>query len=504
MPSRINLKSKYLLNCLILLVLLHFSCKNPSLDKNIWTSYSDMIGSSSSCRTVDLNGDGILDIVMGTGGKENFHCDTAVIAIDGDSGKLLWKAPADNQIVGSAIFKDINHDGVPDVFIGGRWSELLALDGTNGRLIWKFYSQRIKPNPSDSGWYNFTTPQFVPDQDLDGLEDLIVSNGGNPLVPPNDPNRPAGRLLVLSSSNGKILANVKMPDGRETYMSVVCLKNAGDINVFFGTGGETIGGHLYRTKLKDVIRGDISDAKILATGNKKGFIGPPVLVDITLDGIKDVVVNSVDGRLMAINGKDDSLIWEVQIPGCESYSTPAVGYFNGDKVPDFFTNYGIGIFPHLPKSRLFMVDGRTGKLNYEVTVLGYQYSSPVVADLNNDGFDEVVVNKNEMKWKNNATQYYSYLLAFNFKENRQYVIGDTLQGSNEASTPWIGDLNKDNYLDIVYTAVKFNAESIEAVNPLGIYISRYNTSYKVTKPVKWGAYMGSDYSGVVLPSVPLH
>ncbi|HKG05234.1 MAG TPA: PQQ-binding-like beta-propeller repeat protein [Pedobacter sp.] len=485
-----------MLSALILAALLHLSCNSTSLDKNSWTTYLDKIGSSSSSRTADLNNDGVLDVVMGTGGKENFHCDTAVIAIDGATGKLLWKASADNQIVGSAIFRDINYDGVPDVFIGGRWSELMALDGTNGKLIWKFFDQRKTPNPADSGWYNFTTPQFVPDQDLDGLEDLIVANGGNPLVPPNDPDRPAGRLLVLSSSSGKILANVKVPDGRETYMSVVCLKTGDDISIFFGTGGETIGGHLYRTKLKDIMRGDISNAKILATSDTKGFIGPPVLVDITADGFKDIVVNAVDGRLMAINGKNDALIWQVQIPGSESYSTPAVGHFNEDDVPDFFTNYGIGTFPNLPKSKLFMVDGKIGKIGYEVTVLGYQYSSPVSADLNGDGYDEVLINKNEMGWKNKTTIFYSYLVAFNFKESRQYVIGDTLQGSNEASTPWIGDLDKDNYLDVIYSAVKFNAESTEPLNPLGFSISRYSTSYKVTKPVKWGAYMGTEYTGL--------
>jgi outer membrane protein assembly factor BamB len=481
------------------MMLLLLSCNNNSLDINIWCSYLDEIGSSSSARTVDLNRDGVLDIVMGAGGKENFHCDTAVIAIDGANGKLLWKAGAHNQIVGSAIFNDINSDGVPDVFIGGRWSELLALDGASGKLIWKFFGQRKKANPADSGWYNFTTPQLIPDQDADGIEDLIIANGGNPLVAPEDPNRPAGRLLVLSCRNGKILANVKVPDGRETYMSVVCLKNADEIEVLFGTGGETIGGHLYRTNLNNIMKGDISDAKVLATGELKGFIGSPVLADITSDEIKDVIINSVDGRMLAINGRDDSLIWQIQIPGSESYSTPAAGYFNGDKVPDFFTNYGIGTFPDLPKSKLFMVDGKTGKIGYEITVLGYQYASPVAADLNGDGYDEVLMNKNEMRWKNNTTQYYSYLLAFSFNENRQYVIGDTLQGSNEASTPWLGDLDHDNYLDIVYSAVKFDAESIEAINPHGLFISRYNTSYKITRPVKWGAYLGSNYTSNYMP-----
>ena len=73
-----------------------------------------------------------------------------------------------------------------------------------------------------------------------------------------------------------------MPDGRETYMSVVkaSLRNNRTEDVIFGTGGETVGGSLYRTPLADILKGDISDAVLLATGKNKGFIAPPALADI--------------------------------------------------------------------------------------------------------------------------------------------------------------------------------------------------------------------------------
>ena len=462
-----------------------------------WQVNFNNIGSFSSTRVADLNRDGILDIVMGAGGKENSASDTAIIALDGATGQLLWKAPGENQFVGSSVFQDITGDGIPDVFIGGRWSELVALNGADGQLIWRFLPHRPNPNPADSGWYNFTTPQFIPDQDQDDLDDLLISNGGDPFVPPNNPDRPAGRLMVISSGEGRILANVEVPDGKETYMSLVYKEGENEnYNVLFGTGGETIGGSLFRTTLKDIMNEDLSGAKILTTSEHKGFIGSPAWVDITLDGIEDIVVNAVDGKMLAIDGANDSLLWKVEIPGTEAYGTPAIGFFNADSVPDFFTNFGIGVYPNLPESILFMVDGKSGKVQYEVTVQGFQYACPVVADLYGEGFDAAIINKGEIRIKNNKEHYYSYLLAFDFKNDRQFMWGDTLWGINMASTPWLGDLDDNGDLDIIYSAVSYQQMVLNELIPEELTIARYKTGYQLTKPVVWGAYLGSNYNAI--------
>jgi hypothetical protein len=190
-------------------------------------------------------------------------------------------------------------------------------------------------------------------------------------------HRPIGRLLILSSTTGKILANVTVPDGKETYMSVVC-EEAPDKNwnVWFGTGGETIGGHLYRTTLKDIMLGNISTAKILATAETKGFVASPVLADITEDGKRDVIINTAEGEMLAINGATDSLIWKIKFPGTEAYTMPAPGIFNEDSIPDFFANFAIGTFPKLYRSIRFMVDGKTGTVQYQDTIPLFNMPAP--------------------------------------------------------------------------------------------------------------------------------
>ncbi len=79
---------------------LAFQYRSPKI--NSWSSTLPGIGSSSSPRLTDLTGDGVLNIVLGTGRQELLASDTAVIALDGATGQLLWHVAARDQIVGSA------------------------------------------------------------------------------------------------------------------------------------------------------------------------------------------------------------------------------------------------------------------------------------------------------------------------------------------------------------------------------------------------------------------
>ena len=73
--------------------------------------------------------------------------------------------------------------------------------------------------------------------------------------------------------------------------------------IVFGTGGETVGGALYVTDLKSVIKEDLSQAILLDQSNDKGYIGPPAVVDLNHDGQLDIVANAVNGRLLAFDGQ---------------------------------------------------------------------------------------------------------------------------------------------------------------------------------------------------------
>jgi hypothetical protein len=483
--------SKPLLTILSFILYYSFvSCTHKS--ETEWRTTLRGIDSYSSVRMSDLNQDGVLDVVMGAGAKENNHSDSAVIAINGKNGKILWMAPGRNQYVGSAIFKDINADEIPDVFIGGRWAEFKAIDGSNGKTIWEFLPNRTHENPAAAGWYNFTSPQFIPDQDHDGVEDILVANGGDAMAWPTKTERPAGRLVIISTKNGKLLSYGIVPDGKETYMSPVCadINHDGELDIYFGTGGETIPGHLYRTTVAEVMKGGIMTADVLFASEKKGFVGPPVLVDVTQDDVPDVIANIAEGKIVAINGATDSLIWEMSMPLTEIYNCPGVGYFNNDSIPDFFANFGRGRYPNYNMQFQVLMDGRDGKVLFKDSIGEFQYASPITADFNNDGYDEVLLN---LTTKNIYIGPFSHLLLVDFHNKQKVGVGDTIWSMNYSpSTPLIGDIDGDRYLEIVYSGSKI----LEYKNsPDALVVMRYNTNIKVSNNPSWGAYMGWDYSG---------
>ncbi|MEP7107628.1 MAG: PQQ-binding-like beta-propeller repeat protein [Ferruginibacter sp.] len=462
-----------------------------------WEVEFHNFGTHSSPRAADLNGDGVKDLIIGCSKKEFEQNDTAIIAVDGATGKVIWTVSARDQVYGSAALLDINHDSVPDIIIGGRAAELQAINGKNGKVIWAFYPNGNSREPRKKGWFNFYNPQVIPDQNNDGLEDILVTNGGDILAAPYDPNRPTGKILVLDGGNGKILAEVNVPDGKETYMSLVISKLSGsdkDFTIIFGTGGETIGGNLYRTTLKDVMKQDISTAKLLASSKDKGFIAPPVLCDLNLDGYLDIVVNAVEGNAIAIDGKTNNILWKNGIKNAEAYGSLAVGYYNNDSIPDLFTTFTEGTWPNLKNSKQIMFDGRTGKIEFLDSLGVLQTSSPVITDFNNDGYDDGLVCINFIVMEKEIFRtYYNMLVIYDFHKESTFQLTTEIPGINLSSTPWIGDLDNDGKIDIVYCFLT-DARSESSMN--GFKMVRLSLDSEIKKPVRWGAYMGSNYDGI--------
>lgn len=459
-----------------------------------WDLNLKALGSFSSPRVADLNGDQIDDIILGVGREEFVKTDTGVVAIDGKTGKLLWHVPAIDQVFGSPIFQDIDKDNHPDVLISGRSSELIMINGYTGKVLWRFNAKdKIYKKKR---YFNFYNPQWIPDEDGDGLQDLLVSNGGDVQVAAYDPNRSPGYLLIMSSKTGEILSSATMPDQKEIYMSITISPslNKKDFDIIYGTGGETLGGHLYKCNLSDVRKGNLSKSILLDSTKDRGYIGPAARVDINQDGITDVIVNSVDGRMIAIDGKSYTKLWETKRPGTETYSSIAVGYFTHDDTPDLFASYAQGSWPKLDWGTQFMVDGKNGDILFVDSLGFYQNSTGIVVDWDGDGKDEVLLSVNFQEIKNGFQKFFYNMLALiDFKTKEVLQIGDTYDGNNISSTPWAGDLDHDGLLDIIYV----HGTNLRHTYTFdGMAIHRIATQIPIQKKIKWGAYQGSEYTGI--------
>lgn len=468
-----------------------------------WEATLDSLGSSSSPRAIDLTGDGVLDIVLGAGYQEFIKTNRGVLALNGRDGSILWQVSARNQVVGSADFMDVTGDGVPDVFIGGRSALLYCINGKTGEIIWEYMPDREGLDIyNDTTVLNFYNPQFIKDANNDGVKDMLVSFGGFIKAKPHEVDRPHGYLLIIDPVTGSVLKRAKMPDDREIYISPVVFdfSNDGMPDIIYGTGGETVSGRLYRAGLEDLMKEDLSQSVILDSGTGKGFIAPPVLADINNDNVKDIVVNSVNGRVIAIDGKANSKLWEVSLGnGFEIYTTPAPGNFCGnDNIPDFFVSFGHGVWPEIKYSINIVVDGSNGKTVYRDSSGTFQYASPVVYDMTGDGVDDVLFPLNTHAKSNEAggaafKYLQNELSVFDIQKKQRTLITMPRLGTNLGSTPLITDLDHDGRIDLVY-AYTWDAVSVFSFSKMKI--ERIEIPRKLDTPVQWGGYMGTDYSGI--------
>ncbi len=479
-------------------ILISFCCflSLNSFAQDSWSAVLPTIGSFSSPRLTDLNKDGVKDVVLGGGRLEFQSCDTAMFALDGKDGHLLWKVSGSDQIFGSAAFLDIDKDGVDDVFLNGRSSELKAISGQTGKVIWKFDTLQYIPNHIKR-WFNFYSPQFVHDIDGDGLRDILIANGGDIWVEAFDPKRASGRLVLISSASGKLLGGAPMPDDKEIYMSAVVDFNEKEplnSKIIFGTGGETIDGNLFVGDLGMVLKGDLKDAKKLANGQGKGFIGPPVWVDVNQDGKRDIVTNSVNGRILAFDGESYELIWQNKLENTEAYGSLAVGNFNNDDVPDFFVSFAQGVWPDLSWNRQAMINGKDGEILYMDSLGYYQMSSAIAADITGDGIDEAFLSVDYQVFDSlMRKEFFSVLYAIDFTNRESFPVFDGLPGHNVSSTPWIGDIDNDGMFDIVFC---HGTNAYQTYTFDGLRVNCLKTTVPIGKPVKWGSYMGSFNDGV--------
>lgn len=469
---------------------------NPStpIGRLEWSAHFPNLGSFSSPRVTDLNGDSVGDIILGMGRLEFQAIDTAVVAINGANGHVLWHLPSNDQIFGSALLYDINKDGVEDIIIGGRSANLMAINGTNGKVLWHFVKEELKPFVQKK-YFNFYNPQLIPDQNGDGISEILISNGGDVMKIPYEQDRPVGHLMVLDGSNGAIVQEAPMPDGNETYCSVALSsgENAEEIEVVFGTGGETLAGNLFVCTLREVLNGNLTQARKLASSSDKGFVAPPVWADINGDGLLDIVACSVDGGIFAFDGTTKKELWKRKRDDTEIYVSVGLGHFGRKKNTGIFVTANKGFWPFFTQSRQVMFDGRKGRTGFEEIFGEFQTSSPLVYDINGDGRDEIILSINFKETaQKSSVKFSNSIYVIDPMKKRKYPLISPLPGHNNSSTPWIGDLDGDGFLEVVFSHSN-NPDHTYAFD--GMQVNLLKTNIPVAHPPMWNTYMGKDLNG---------
>ena len=455
---------------------------NICYSQNItWETEFDFIKSNSSPRSVDLNNDGVKDIVL-SGGVDGVPSPYGAIAINGINGDILWTKENGNEWFISAQMYDQNNDQVPDLLFGGRDAELHLIDGSNGSLIWEFWDS--DENPNDYGWYNFYNTQLINDINNDGYEDILCANGGDHSLDAIITDRPPGHIMIIDAISGNILKSAVVPDSNETYMSPLFFNN----KILFGTGGETIEGNLWIADFNDLLNEDLSNSIPLISNLDLGMIAPPSLALLNDDNILDIVAQSFDGKVTAIDGESYEIIWQIDIPGTESAASPIIGNFTkNDHNADVFATLYVGAESSYSDYYQLMINGKTGEIEYMDSIGDFNFATPISFDSNQNGKDEVLITVT----KNINGEWLHELLLIDFINNSTNSLYST-DGGDVWSSPYINDIDNNGLMDIIFTT--------QIDNPFvtsGIKVTRLETEFAHPPlGLAWSSYMGNNWDGI--------
>lgn len=438
---------------------------------------------SSSPRAFDVDRDGCVDFVFGTG----MEFDSGrVSAVSGASGERLWMTTTVGEVFGSPVFRELP-SGRTQVVIGGREGTLVSLEGETGDPMWIADVEEFEVRDFP---FNFYSAQWIEDVNDDGAADLLVVYGGDALAGPGEPRDPSW-VGILDGITGHVLARRHTPDLRESYSSPTIYKTAdespstGSIFVF-GTGGETLPGAVFMGTVAELLEPTTDESwgtELVSSAGGKGVIAPVTIVDLNADGELDVVVAEFGGRVRVLHGPLFVEAWHVDFEGEETYGTPVpVRMADGSYALAFTHN--VGVFPFYTGTVHRVLRASDGALLMRVdsTVGGFS-SSPLAVDLDGDGNDEVIVGT-------------TYVLAPPLMAEIQIL--DVARETAETYelpfamgvTPLVHVAEGSDQLELVF--VGFDRPSGE---PPSYRFQRVALGARAPAHITWGGYMGNCGTG---------
>jgi len=116
---------------------------NSELFVKVW-EYETGDNVCSSPAIADVNGDGKLDVIVGSD-------DNKVYALSGENGQLLWSFQTGSDVYSSPAIGDIDRDGLLDIVIGSVDGKIYRFEATkpHGKVVWSKFRGDLR----NTGYY---------------------------------------------------------------------------------------------------------------------------------------------------------------------------------------------------------------------------------------------------------------------------------------------------------------------------------------------------------------
>lgn len=370
----------------------------------------------SSPAVADLNGDGIDDVVVGYGGIATSGCDGGVVAFDGTNGKRLWnlglRGFAQKQRFGArwhTVFStpaiaDVDGDGKPEIAFGS-FDRNVYLLNSNGQVRW-FY------NAADTIW---SSPAFA-DTDGDGKLELIAATdiSGNKRLKPITTD--GGYLYAFKTDNRdkkRVFFRDKSLYLWQTHVDQVPYSSPVIADVIAGNPGAEviIASGCFFPQRSRIKRGNWIKIFSLRTGKTLRTIrtldcssGSVAVGDILGNGRKQIVHLSParmgSSQLMAFDPETGATIWSA-VPRAQGKNNRTAGSFQSPIIADVNKDGKQEVVLAHRQSLLFFAgesgqslpcDGTACKEGELVVGRDLSRVTPGVVDLSGDGELDLLIN----------------------------------------------------------------------------------------------------------------
>jgi len=393
------------------------------------------------CGCGDVDQDGVADVAIGVPATYFSGRPGRVDLMSGRDGSLI-KSLLESGSAGAfgesiALTADRNGDAIRELLIGaplkvsdqGEFGAVYVVSPADGRII-----QEIVGDAGSFGLGGSVDSGV--DLNLDGIEDLLVGASGD------DTNGyTAGAAYVYSGADGTVLFQLFGKGDLNQFGQSVAF--CGDVDAD-GVADIGVGAPRFSTAFLSecgagyVYSGKTGQLIFLITGSKnKDKIGAGISSagDLNRDGYGDVIVGAQQlysvctgpGYAVAVSGKDASVLWS--IPGDSDFDTLGKTVrLLGDLNQDGFADIGIGAIQadyggcERAPGYLKLISGRSSALLYQfegtlaTTGIGgesFGFEASAVADVNRDGFPEVLIGAPDAIQGNESSAGRAYLFSGN-------------------------------------------------------------------------------------------
>jgi outer membrane protein assembly factor BamB len=307
---------------------------SPVAIQQTWSTQVDHAGNGTPV-LVDVNEDGTLDSIVGFG-KRYGDAKGGVVALDGQTGEVLWKTLLEGEVNHAPVAIDVTKDGVPDLVVTGQFADMVWLDGQTGKVIRSL--KKHDPNRIVEGVV-LNAPTLVNDIDSDGFRDIVVLQGS---LAPNS------TYLTVHDANTKapIITTFDLPEIRKNIHAYLEKEDSDEQQLMVCKGGrckvKTFHRSIFVNYTLDWILYKLTDgqvapaSKVLVVSSRTGkLLGRWQVPEgrVSLTSAAHVPINGgvivygtggaqKGGQLVAQHIKTGEILWSIDIPDKGIMGTP--------------------------------------------------------------------------------------------------------------------------------------------------------------------------------------